>query len=143
MRIVLVESRREGLTFEEAWFRALRQLVPPPGCPAGVRAEHESDKRLWREVKEHWRAAYEGREPGADGLARGMADARRRLRDVLEADARRLWEADAQRATLRVEARRRGLEDSGSATAIRRRIAAWETARELAEERERLGRSVA
>jgi hypothetical protein len=93
VRIVLDKSRCEGLTFVEAWFRAQRQLVPPPGCPPEVRAEHKADKRLWREVKEHFRAAYEGREPDAAGLAAGMADARRRLRDLLLSEEERAREA--------------------------------------------------
>lgn len=133
VRIVLAESKRAGLTFEEAWFRALRQIVPPPGCPPDVRAEHESDKALWREAKEHWRAAYEGRAPDPEHLAVGMADARRRLRDVLLADARRADEElppDGQLAALRREARSRGISDAGNVDDLRRRVTAWELARE-------------
>jgi hypothetical protein len=86
MRAVLAASRDEGLAFEDAWFRALRQLVPPPGCPDEVVAEHLADKALWREMKPHWRAAYERRRVEAQALADGLAHAHRRLADLLLAD---------------------------------------------------------
>lgn len=133
VRIVLAESKRAGLSFEEAWYRALRQLVPPPGCPPDRRAAHDADKPLWREVKEHWRAIYEGRPLDDAGLAEGLADARRRLRDVFNADARRADEQASearQLEHLRREARARGLAEDGTVAELKRRVIDWELERE-------------
>lgn len=108
VRAVLAECKAEGLPFEEAWFRALRQIVPPPGSPAEVVREHREDKALFRETKPHWRAAYEGRrDADAMALEDGLANARRRLQDMLLADGE--LERELEEELARVEqARVRG-----------------------------------
>lgn len=118
VRIVLSQARAEGLPFEEAWFRALRQIVPPPGSPPELVALHREDRALWRETKAHWRAAYEGEADADDqGLKEGLIHARRRLRDLLLADGedRRELE-DAARRLVRA---RRAREEAGVAASPR------------------------
>jgi hypothetical protein len=83
VRIVLTESKRKGTPFEQAWYSALRSLVPPTDCAESVRAEHDELKAIFRESKAYWRSAYEGRSPTQAELEDGMRHAHRRLRDLL------------------------------------------------------------
>lgn len=79
---VLVEARKRGVAFEDAWFNALRSISPPRTCHPKLRVRIDENRALIHEVKPLFRAAYERREL-SELERRSLLDAdRRRLRDL-------------------------------------------------------------
>jgi hypothetical protein len=60
---ILREGRREGRSFESAWYAAIRAIMPPrTASSADYRREVSETRALLRESKPWMRAAYEGGE---------------------------------------------------------------------------------
>lgn len=63
IRVVLAESREQGLDFFAAWLKALRALDIADSAPLAVQAEVAETRAILREVRPYFQAAYENREP--------------------------------------------------------------------------------
>lgn len=83
---VLMFSRERGRDFEAAWFNAVRAIMPPRTCGPELRADRTETLGLLREVKPHFRAAYERREPKRLELTKAERLANRRLNRLLSAE---------------------------------------------------------
>lgn len=83
--LVLAESKREGLPWEEAWFKALRTLSPEKTTGYGPTV-HDAlalERDLMREVRPWFQAAYEDREVTADEFDVAVARTEKRLDQLL------------------------------------------------------------
>lgn len=80
VRALLSEARARGEEFDRAWNAAMRAISPPRTSPAAVHAQAREERRLMREVKPWWEAAYNDRlDPDPAALARAAQRTRRRL----------------------------------------------------------------
>jgi hypothetical protein len=84
---VLAEAKREGLPWDEAWFKAMRSLSPERTATVSqqLRDALAEERDLMREVKPWWRAAYEGREVTVDEFERASEKTEKRIDSLLAA----------------------------------------------------------
>jgi len=87
--VVLAESKRQGLPWDDAWFNALRSLSPERTKTVSIVARDAlaAERDLMREVKPWFRAAYEGREVTVEEFETASALTEKRLDLVLCAAA--------------------------------------------------------
>jgi hypothetical protein len=83
---ILALGRRGGSSFEAAWFSALRAIRPPRSCGPPLRSAADETLVLLREVKPHFRAAYERRVPTRAELGKADRLANRRLNRLLSVE---------------------------------------------------------
>lgn len=82
VRFVLAEGRRRRLSFEDAWFRALRSISPPRTCHPRLRVRIDENRALIHEVKPLFRAAYERRDLSELERRQLVSASERRLREL-------------------------------------------------------------
>jgi len=95
VRIVLRTERERGGTradgrplipFDQAWYRALRQILPPEECPDELRADYEDTREMLTDTKPWWRAAYDRLpEPAEDEVQAALEREAKRNADMVEA----------------------------------------------------------
>jgi hypothetical protein len=83
VRMVLIEAKKAGMPWEQAWLNAMRSFSPPRTCGPGLRATMEVERSLIREVKPWFQAAYEDRDVSIDEFERASARAEKRLDSLM------------------------------------------------------------
>lgn len=84
---ILVNARRRGIGWDEAWFTALRNISPPRTCTPELRARIDEAREAIHEAKPYLHAAYEDNGVLVAELERAAAAAERRLSRLLPAAA--------------------------------------------------------
>jgi hypothetical protein len=84
--LVLTESKREGLPWDDAWFKAMRTLSPEKTTGYGplVRKGLEEERDLLRECRPWLQAAYEDREVTVAEFERASVEAEKRLDSIMQ-----------------------------------------------------------
>jgi hypothetical protein len=81
--LVLMEAKKAGMPWEQAWLNAMRSFSPPRTCGPSLRATMEIERSLIREVKPWFQAAYEDRDVSVSEFERASARSEKRLDSLM------------------------------------------------------------
>lgn len=82
---VLVEAKRSGMPWNQAWLNAMRAFCPPRTADPAVHAYFEAERALMHEVKPWWQAAFEDRDVSAAEFETVSAQSEKRLDQLMSA----------------------------------------------------------
>ena len=82
-RLVLIEAKKAGMPWEQAWLNAMRSFSPPRTARKELLENMKAERALLHEVKPFFQAAYENRDVLVGEFERAQARAEKRLDSLM------------------------------------------------------------